>query len=211
MIWIILLDPKHTYLKHHQGSISFLCCVVLKQSRSLITPVWWGTSGLLLLWGGVRCWRGMPGLGGAGSLPPSHTHTHSLRSLVDFWSGQRGFTFPSPVLLPLPPPLLCSSSSPVDRKHYIMLLWEMPLLLGYHQLTPCSIFRRMPRDGEVGEGKDSDGEPHGGHNKLKMKDQWTILNMKSVWALKESGLQTGSKPFRLCTASVQPWPDISPA
>lgn len=40
-----------------------------------------------------------------------------------------------------------------------MVLWEMLLLLGYHQLTPCSIFRRMLRDGGVGEGSDTrDGE-----------------------------------------------------
>lgn len=33
-----------------------------------------------------------------------------------------------------------------------MLLWEMLLLLGYHQLTPCSIFRRRLGVRGVGEG-----------------------------------------------------------
>lgn len=59
---------------------------------------------------------------------------------------------------PLPPLLILFlfCSSPMDRKHYIMLLWEMLLLLGYHQLTPCSIFRRMLRDRAVGEGSNSE-------------------------------------------------------
>lgn len=61
---------------------------------------------------------------------------------------------------------LCSSSSPVDRKHYIMLLWEMLLLLGYHQLTPRSIFRRMLRDVGVGEGSNT---RDGGHERKESK------------------------------------------
>lgn len=62
---------------------------------------------------------------------------------------------------------LCSSSSPVDRKHYIMLLWEMLLLLGYHQLTPRSIFRRMLRDEGVGEESNT---RDGGHEKKKEQE-----------------------------------------
>lgn len=66
---------------------------------------------------------------------------------------------------PKPPFLfLCSSSSPMDRKHYIMLLWEMLLLLGNHQLTPSSIFRRMLRDRGVGEGSST---RDGGHERKK--------------------------------------------
>lgn len=55
-------------------------------------------------------------------------------------------------------PIVLSSCllSPTYRKHYIMLLWEMLLLLGYCQLTPCSIFRWMLRKGEVGEGINSE-------------------------------------------------------
>lgn len=50
----------------------------------------------------------------------------------------------------------------MDRKHYIMFLWEMLLLLGNHQLTPSSIFRRMLRDRGVGEGSNT---RDGGHER----------------------------------------------
>lgn len=47
---------------------------------------------------------------------------------------------------------------PTTGSNYIILHWEMLLLLGYHQLTPCSIFRRRLGVRWVGEGMHVDME-----------------------------------------------------
>lgn len=58
----------------------------------------------------------------------------------------------------------------------------MLLLLGYHQLTPCSIFRRMPRDSGVGEGTDRDREPRGGHEG-PVKHSDICQSLERIWIL----------------------------
>lgn len=62
------------------------------------------------------------------------------------------------VPLSLPPTYSASLLHLRTGSNYIILLWEMLLLLGYHQLTPCSIFRRRLGVRWVGEGMHVDME-----------------------------------------------------
>ena len=57
-----------------------------------------------------------------------------------------------------------------------MLPWEMLLLLGYHQLTPCSIFRRRLGVRRVGEGTSAAMESR----RKRRKDEFSSPQAASV-------------------------------